>query len=102
MAKRSEFLWIKSEYFLICFSDEIPKTLDGKAANLIQSATSTIKALANAGVVGLDCEYVGTGFQGADDQLARVSIVDEKGETLYDKYVKPMEIVTDYRVSLTN
>jgi RNA exonuclease 4 len=52
----------------------------------------------SSSVVGLDCEYVGVGFNGAEDQLARVSIVNESGETLYDKYVKPLEMVTDYRV----
>ena len=53
-------------------------------------------------VIGIDCEYVGVGFHGADDQLARVSIVNEQGKTLYDKYVTPVEPVTDYRVSLLN
>jgi len=51
--------------------------------------------------VGLDCEYVGVGFNGAEDQLARVSIVNEVGETLYDTYVKPMESVTDYRTHVS-
>ena len=48
-------------------------------------------------IYALDCEYVGVGFMGKDDQLARVSIVSETGVIMYDKYVTPLEEVTDYR-----
>jgi RNA exonuclease 4 len=51
-----------------------------------------------SGIVALDCEYVGVGFNGSEDQVARVAIVNEHGKTIYDKYVKPLEEVTDYRV----
>lgn len=47
--------------------------------------------------VAIDCEMVGVGTRGSKDMLARVSIVNAFGHTLYDKYVKPMETVTDYR-----
>lgn len=47
--------------------------------------------------VAIDCEMVGSGPRGNRDQLARVSIVNTFGHVLVDKYVKPLEIVTDYR-----
>eukprot|EP00096_Caligus_rogercresseyi_P010432 TRINITY_DN3802_c0_g1_i1.p1 TRINITY_DN3802_c0_g1~~TRINITY_DN3802_c0_g1_i1.p1 ORF type:complete len:326 (-),score=58.60 TRINITY_DN3802_c0_g1_i1:212-1189(-) len=52
-------------------------------------------------VVGIDCEMVGVGFQGSRSVLARVSIVNIFGKTMYDKFVKPMEKVTDYRTAVS-
>ncbi|PIO69195.1 exonuclease, partial [Teladorsagia circumcincta] len=52
-------------------------------------------------VIALDCEYVGGGTDGRDDLLARVSIVNEEGKIVYDKYVKPRERVTDFRTSVS-
>ncbi|CAD6196971.1 unnamed protein product [Caenorhabditis auriculariae] len=48
-------------------------------------------------VIALDCEYVGGGSDGSTDLLARISIVNDKGEIVYDKFVKPTEKVTDFR-----
>ena len=48
-------------------------------------------------VVAADCEMVGVGPRGSRDMLARVSIVNSFGHVLYDKYVKPLEKVIDYR-----
>lgn len=42
---------------------------------------------------------VGVGYNGNRSILARVSIVNEYGEVIIDKYVKPTERVTDYRTS---
>jgi len=47
--------------------------------------------------VALDCEMVGVGEAGHDSCLARVSLVDRQGATLYDKYVRPPAKVTDFR-----
>ncbi|KAF7488909.1 RNA exonuclease 4 [Sarcoptes scabiei] len=47
--------------------------------------------------VAMDCEMVGTGYGGKNSVLARVSIVNSNMECIYDKYVLPMESVTDYR-----
>ncbi|KAL3317049.1 REX4, RNA exonuclease 4 [Cichlidogyrus casuarinus] len=47
--------------------------------------------------VAIDCEFVGVGFQGQDDELARVSIVNLYGHVLMDYYVRPREQVVDYR-----
>lgn len=51
--------------------------------------------------VAMDCEMVGVGLNGQDDMLARVSIVNKRGEVLLDKFVKPREPVTDYRTSVS-
>lgn len=51
--------------------------------------------------VAMDCEMVGVGSNGQDDMLARVSIVNKRGEVLLDKFVKPTEPVTDYRTSIS-
>lgn len=40
---------------------------------------------------------VGAGPRGCKDMLARVSIVNAFGALVYDKYVQPIEPVTDYR-----
>ncbi|GJQ08388.1 hypothetical protein GpartN1_g179.t1 [Galdieria partita] len=53
-------------------------------------------------VVALDCEFVGVGKLGKEHSLARVSIVNFKGEVLYDKYVvNDKEPVVDYRTSVS-
>lgn len=47
--------------------------------------------------VALDCEMVGTGPKGQCSELARCSIVTYDGDVIYDKYIKPVNPVTDYR-----
>ncbi|CAO1617020.1 unnamed protein product [Parajaminaea phylloscopi] len=47
--------------------------------------------------VAIDCEMVGVGPKGSESVLARVSIVNWHGHVLLDRFVRPMEKVTDYR-----
>lgn len=47
--------------------------------------------------LAMDCEFVGVGPEGLASELARVSIVNFHGHTVYDQYVKPREKVTDWR-----
>lgn len=47
-------------------------------------------------VIAIDCEMVGVGAS-KRSALARVSIVNQFGHCVYDKFVKPEEPVTDYR-----
>ncbi|KAM9353326.1 interferon-stimulated 20 kDa exonuclease-like 2 [Symphorus nematophorus] len=47
--------------------------------------------------VAIDCEMVGTGPKGRISQLARCSIVSYEGDVIYDKFIKPSALVTDYR-----
>lgn len=51
--------------------------------------------------VALSCSNVGVGPGGTTSMLARVVIVDYKGETILDKYVAPTTPVSDYRTSAT-
>ncbi|NWS45768.1 REXO4 exonuclease, partial [Probosciger aterrimus] len=51
--------------------------------------------------VAMDCEMVGAGPKGEDSIVARVSIVNQFGKCVYDKYVKPTEEVTDYRTAVS-
>lgn len=52
-------------------------------------------------VVAIDCEMVGIGEDGRDSMLARVSIVNQYNQCIYDKYVLPTEPITDYRTSVS-
>ncbi|KAM9324235.1 RNA exonuclease 4 [Gastrophryne carolinensis] len=51
--------------------------------------------------VAMDCEMVGVGNDGEESILARVSIVNQFGKCVYDKFVKPTERVTDYRTQVS-
>lgn len=51
--------------------------------------------------LGMDCEMVGVGPTGEDSIVARVSIVNQFGKCVYDKYVKPTQQVTDYRTAVS-
>ncbi|XP_068105335.1 RNA exonuclease 4 [Hyperolius riggenbachi] len=51
--------------------------------------------------VAMDCEMVGVGLDGEDSIVARVSIVNQFGKCVYDKFVKPTERVTDYRTAVS-
>lgn len=47
-------------------------------------------------MIAMDCEMVGVA-PGMRNGLGRVSIVNEFGYCLYDKFVKPLEKITDFR-----
>ena len=51
--------------------------------------------------VALDCEMVGVEPDGGGAMCVRVCVVDERGETLLNTFVKPSAPVTDYRAALT-
>ncbi|XP_053552024.1 RNA exonuclease 4 [Bombina bombina] len=51
--------------------------------------------------VAMDCEMVGVGQTGEESILARVSIVNQFGKCVYDKYVKQTEWVTDFRTAVS-
>ncbi|BCR92427.1 putative 3'-5' exonuclease [Aspergillus chevalieri] len=52
--------------------------------------------------VAIDCEMVGVGPNpDHDSALARVSIVNFHGEQVYDSFVRPKEMVTDWRTHVS-
>ncbi|EFR00149.1 RNA exonuclease 4 [Nannizzia gypsea CBS 118893] len=52
--------------------------------------------------IAIDCEMVGVGPDpDKDSALARVSIVNYNGDQVYDSYVRPKEMVTDWRSAIS-
>ncbi|KAI2787925.1 RNA exonuclease 4 [Penicillium oxalicum] len=52
--------------------------------------------------IAIDCEMVGVGPNPDNDSvLARVSIVNFNGDQIYDSYVRPKEMVTDWRTHVS-
>lgn len=51
--------------------------------------------------VAIDCEMVGVGPDGFESALARVSLVNYHGNVLIDRYVRPVERITDYRTAVS-
>jgi RNA exonuclease 4 len=50
----------------------------------------------------MDCEMVGVGPNPDNDSvLARVSVVNFNGDQVYDSYVRPKEMVTDWRTHVS-
>ena len=52
-------------------------------------------------VVSLDCEMVGCGVDCSRSLLARCSLVNYHGCVLYDSFVQPTEVVSDYRTHVS-
>jgi RNA exonuclease 4 len=52
-------------------------------------------------VVALDCEFVGVGEGGREDALARASLVNSRGEVLYDSFVRVDRPIFDYRTAVS-
>ncbi|XP_070622757.1 interferon-stimulated 20 kDa exonuclease-like 2 [Erythrolamprus reginae] len=48
-------------------------------------------------MVAIDCEMVGTGPGGRNSDLARCSVVGYYGDVMYDKYIRPLNPITNYR-----
>ncbi|PYI28381.1 Nop53-domain-containing protein [Aspergillus indologenus CBS 114.80] len=77
------------------------------AASVVESKTSKVNEgrspTAELGkYVAMDCEMVGVGPNPDNDSaLARVSIVNFNGEQIYDSYVRPKEMVTDWRTHVS-
>lgn len=68
--------------------------------NFVPKEHSTV-ANRSSEYIALDCEMVGTGDNGKDNMLARVSLVNQHGCCVYDKFVKPRESITDYRTAVS-
>ncbi|XP_040885193.1 RNA exonuclease 4 [Toxotes jaculatrix] len=94
--------------------DDIEATVGAEAAEIMRkkqgiqknkdTESALVKEKAFEGltrVVAIDCEMVGVGPDGEDSILARVSLVNQFGKCIYDKYVKPTEKVTDYRTAVS-
>ncbi|XP_068925354.1 RNA exonuclease 4 [Petaurus breviceps papuanus] len=99
----------------IWFDDVDPKDIEAaigpeaakiarKKLGLKEKNLSLVKEGAFEGMtkaIAMDCEMVGAGPDGEENILARVSIVNQFGKCIYNKYVKPTEKVTDYRTDVS-
>ena len=77
---------------------------DSSGTNETNTSKSLVKDKSFSGltnIVAMDCEMVGTGTDGSTSLLARVSIVNFFGHCIYDKFVKTIEEVTDYRTAFS-
>ncbi|XP_029467686.1 RNA exonuclease 4-like isoform X2 [Rhinatrema bivittatum] len=75
---------------------------EGTAQDTVEKALVKDKAFSGlTRAVAMDCEMVGVGPDGEESIVARVSIVNQFGKCIYDKYVKPSERVTDYRTMVS-
>ncbi|KAM9773775.1 RNA exonuclease 4 [Syngnathus typhle] len=93
--------------------DDIEATVGAEAADIMRKKqgihksepeSTLVKEKAFEGLtraVAIDCEMVGVGPDGEDSILARVSLVNQFGKCVYDKFVKPSENVTDYRTAVS-
>ncbi|XP_048876485.1 RNA exonuclease 4 isoform X2 [Brienomyrus brachyistius] len=96
--------------------DDIEAAVGTDAADIVRSRkgmsrtdqksieSSLVKCRAFEGLtkaVAMDCEMVGVGPDGQDSIVARVSVVNQFGKCVYDKYVKPTERVSDYRTHVS-
>ena len=77
-------------------TDEISQALNDSSRKDIDPSKIKITK-----VVAIDCEMVGVGENGKDSIVARVSLVNQYGDCIYDKYVIPTEPVTDYRTNVS-
>lgn len=75
---------------------EVPEEINDGLAHVSENISTNLTQR-----LAIDCEMVGTGKQGANNELARVSVVNVFGDVLYDKIVKPRDPVTDYRTEIT-
>ncbi|XP_006900684.1 PREDICTED: RNA exonuclease 4 [Elephantulus edwardii] len=99
----------------IWFDDVDPEDIEAaigpEAANVVrrrlgqhQNSITLVKEQGFGGLtraLALDCEMVGVGPKGEESVAARVSIVNQYGKCVYDKYIQPAEPVTDYRTAVS-
>ncbi|GHJ87946.1 hypothetical protein NliqN6_4348 [Naganishia liquefaciens] len=76
-------------------TNTLVQELRGMVAGLKPLTRDAQKAPGN--YMAIDCEMVGTGPNGSQSVLARVSLVNYHGHILVDSFVKPKERVTDWR-----
>ncbi|KAJ5567143.1 hypothetical protein N7535_006449 [Penicillium sp. DV-2018c] len=80
-------------------SNEVPKveTTSRHKENEGRSPTAELGRY-----IAMDCEMVGVGPNPDNDSaLARVSVVNFNGDQVYDSYVRPKEMVTDWRTHVS-
>ncbi|KAK7486713.1 hypothetical protein BaRGS_00021997 [Batillaria attramentaria] len=93
-----EEIWFDDVDEILIEKTPVPKQNGKKAEDALvmpNATTKLTKALA------MDCEMVGVGKDGEESVLARVSLVNQHGHCVYDKFVRPREKVTDFRTHVS-
>ncbi|XP_041457762.1 RNA exonuclease 4-like [Lytechinus variegatus] len=89
----------------IWFDDVDPALLESEKGSSQHNETANVTDSQQSNkitkCIALDCEMVGVGHEGKESILARVSMVNEYGQCIYDKFVKPREKVTDFRTEFS-
>jgi RNA exonuclease 4 len=80
-------------YFFYQPQDPSPTNLREES---VFASMMRIKSLSNS-IVSLDCEFVGVGFKGLQDAVAKVCLIDFNERIVYESFVKPQQPVVDYR-----
>ncbi|XP_066466411.1 interferon-stimulated 20 kDa exonuclease-like 2 [Tiliqua scincoides] len=62
-----------------------------------ESGLPSAQAAMPSKMVAIDCEMVGTGPGGRNNDLARCSIINYYGDVMYDEYIRPVNPITNYR-----
>lgn len=75
-------------------------TADG-TSSMLSSLKSVNDDCSLTDAVAMDCEMVGVGSDGSRNALARVTLVNAWGNTIYDEYVRPLEFVSDFRSNIS-
>ena len=88
-------IWFDVDHIFIEKAEEVIKDDGEKKEETVQAVAKLTKAIA------IDCEMVGVGEDGRDSILARVSLVNQLNQCIYDKFVQPTEHVTDYRTHVS-
>ncbi|CAG8529310.1 10316_t:CDS:2 [Funneliformis mosseae] len=72
-----------------------------RESSLVSEVSSTNNKTKIGKYVAIDCEMVGVGPGGIQSALAKVTIVNYYGVIILDKYVRPIERVTDFRTEIS-
>lgn len=81
-------------------SDNPGVTADGTSSTLA-SLKPVNDDCSPTNAVAMDCEMVGVGSDGSRNALARVTLVNAWGNAIYDEYVRPLEVVSDFRSNIS-
>lgn len=81
------------------YPNEVPNLKTEESTQIIEKPKDNQTKLTK--FIAMDTEMVGIGFEGKDNMVARVSLVNKFGDCIYDKFVKPREPVVDYRTSVS-
>ncbi|XP_035906785.1 RNA exonuclease 4 [Anopheles stephensi] len=101
MSRKREEKEILQKLTKLSLKESTPQTRRNGQSKSAQLSPHLLPVVEVTDRVALDCEMVGIGPGGKEHMLARVSLVNERGEIIVDRYVKPQESVTDYRTDIS-